>query len=105
MGGEPGEFLRAAESVGRAIADRGPRVPPIAEPTWAALAARPGVRPLPHERRSAMERQLAWARAAGASWDGIEFHVDASGDACVLASRKLSAGEVILTVPGHLMIV
>jgi len=52
-----------------------------------------------------MERQLAWARAAGASWDGIEFHVDASGNASVLASRKLSSGEPILTVPRRLMIV
>ena len=52
-----------------------------------------------------MERQLAWARAAGASWDGIEFHVDASGNASVLARRRLLSGEPILTVPRRLMIV
>jgi protein-histidine N-methyltransferase len=102
---EPGELLRAAESIGRAIAGRGASAPPFVEPTWAALTARPDVRPLPDERRAAMQRQLAWARAAGASWDGIEFHVDASGDASVLASRKLASGETILTIPSHLMLV
>jgi hypothetical protein len=102
---EPGEFLRAAEWIGRAIVDRGAKARPIAEPEWAALAPRPDVPPLPHERRAAIERQAAWAQAAGASWDGIEFHVDASGNASVQASRKLSTGEPILTIPRRLMIV
>jgi hypothetical protein len=52
-----------------------------------------------------MARQLAWAQAAGASWDGIEFHVDASGDVSVLATRNLSSGEPIVTIPRCLMIV
>jgi len=101
----PGEFLRAAELIGRAIADRRASAPPAAEPTWPALAARPDIPAPPDGRRAAIERQLAWARAAGASWDGIEFHVDGSGSASVLASRKLSSGEPILTIPRQLMIV
>jgi hypothetical protein len=102
---EPGERLRAAERIGRAIADRGGSARPLAEPAWAALPARPGGSPSPHDRRAAIDRQLAWARAAGASWDGIEFCVDASGNASVRASRALSSGEPILTVPRSLMIV
>ena len=102
---EPGEFLRAAESIGRAIVDRGASAPRVVEPRWPALAARPDLPVPPHERRAAIERQLAWAQAAGASWDGIEFHVDAGGNASVLASRKLSSGERILTLPRRLMIV
>jgi hypothetical protein len=102
---EPRELLRAAESIGRAIADRGASAPLVAEPTWLALAARPDAPPLPDERRAAIERQLAWARAAGASWDGIEFCIDHSGNASALASRKLSSGEVILTIPRRLMII
>jgi hypothetical protein len=102
---EPGEFLRAAESIGRAIVDRGGRARPPAAPGWAALPARPDVPPAPHERTAAIERQLAWARAAGAAWDGIEFHVDASGNASVRARRTLASGEPILTVPRCLMIV
>lgn len=100
----PGEVLRAAESIGQAIADRGGRARPAVEPAWAALPVRPDV-PSPRERSAAIERQLAWARAAGASWDGIDFQVDASGDASVVARRSLSSGEAILTVPRSLMIV
>lgn len=102
---EPGEFLRAAEWIGRAIVDRGVSARPAVEPGWAALPARPDVRSSPHERTAAIERQLAWARAAGASWDGIEFCVDAGGNASVRASRRLSSGEPILAVPRRLMIV
>jgi SET domain len=102
---DPGEFLRAAESIGRAIAERGGSARPAVEPGWAALPAPPRVPPPPHERAAAIERQLAWAHAAGASWDGIEFCVDARGDASVRARRKLSSGEPILTVPRRLMIV
>lgn len=102
---EPGELLRAAESIGRAIVDRGASAPRAATPRWAALPARPGAAPLAHGRTAAIERQLAWAQAAGASWNGIEFRVDAGGNALVLASRSLSSGEPILTVPRHLMIV
>ncbi|HEX3477515.1 MAG TPA: SET domain-containing protein [Kofleriaceae bacterium] len=102
---EPGEFVRAAESIGRAIVDRGGSARPAVEPGWAALPARPDVSPAPHERAAAIERQLAWARAAGASWDGIEFCVDASGNASVRASRTLSRGEPIVTIPRGLMIV
>jgi histone-lysine N-methyltransferase SETD3 len=104
-GAEPGELLRAAEWIGRAIVDRGVRVPPVMEPAGAALPARPDVPPSPRERTAAIERQLAWAQAAGAAWNGIEFCVDASGNASVRASRKLSAGEPILSVPRGLMIV
>jgi hypothetical protein len=102
---DPGEFLRAAEVIGRAIVERGGSARPVVEPTWAALRARPDVPPAPHERAAAIERQLAWARSAGASWDGIEFHVDVGGNASVRASRRLSSGEPILTVPRCLMIV
>src|SRR4051812_14628319 len=102
---EPGERLRAAEHIGRAIADRGGRPPPVVEPTWAALPARPALPASGHDRAAAIERQLAWARAAGASWDGIEFCVDAGGHASVRARRDLSSGEPILTVPRRLMIV
>jgi hypothetical protein len=101
----PGELLRAAELIGRAIIDRGASVPRVVEATWVALVTRPDVPPPPHERRAAIERLLAWAQAAGASWDGIEFHVDASGDVSVLASRRLASGEPILTVPRRLMVV
>lgn len=102
---EPVELLRAAELIGQAIANRVARTPPAVEPRWPALVPRPGVPPPPHERRAAIERQLAWAQAAGASWNGIEFHVDAGGNASVLATRKLSSGEPILTIPRRLMIV
>jgi histone-lysine N-methyltransferase SETD3 len=101
----PGEFLRAAESIGRAVVERGGSARPAVELGWAALPAPPRVPSPPHERAAAIERQLAWARAAGASWDGIEFCVDASGNASVRARRKLSSGEPILTVPRCLMIV
>jgi hypothetical protein len=102
---EPGEFVRAAEVIGRAIVERGGRARPVVEPAWAGLAARPAVPPSPDERAAAIARQLAWARAAGASWDGIAFHVDAGGNASVRASRTLSSGEPILAVPRCLMIV
>jgi protein-histidine N-methyltransferase len=102
---EPVELLRAAELIGRAIGERGAGAPAVVEPTWRALPARPGAPAHAHDRAAAIERQLAWARDAGASWNGIEFHVDASGNASVLASRKLASGESILTVPRHLMIV
>src|SRR5262245_2866244 len=102
---EPAEFLRAAERIGRAIVDRGASAPPVVEPRWPALAARPGVSPAPRDRAAAMERQLAWAQAGGASWDGIEFRVDASGDALVVASRNLASGEQILTLPRRLMVI
>lgn len=102
---EPGELLRAAESIGRAIVDRGVSARPLAAPGWAALPARPDVPPAPDERTAAIERQLGWARAAGAAWDGIEFHVDASGNASARAVRTLSSGEPILSVPRCLMIV
>jgi hypothetical protein len=102
---EPGELLRAAELLGRSIVDRRASAPPVVAPLWAALPARPDVPLPPHDRTAAIERQLAWARAAGASWDGIEFHVDAGGNASVRASRRLSSGEPILTVPRRLMIV
>jgi hypothetical protein len=100
---EPGELLRAAEQIGRAIADRGASARPVAAREWVALPARPGA--APHERVAAIERQLAWARAAGASWDGIEFHVDAGGNASVRTSRRLASGAPILTIPRRLMIV
>lgn len=104
-GAEPGELLRAAEWIGRAIADRGGRAPAVVEPTWTALPARPDAPPPPRERAAAIERQLTWAQAAGAAWNGIEFCVDPSGNASVRARRKLSVGEPILTVPRGLMIV
>src|SRR5262245_7551445 len=102
---DAGEFLRAAERIGRAIVDRGASAPPVVEPGWPGLTVRPGVSPSAHERTAAIERLVAWAQAAGATWDGIEFHVDARGDALVLASRDLSPGEPILTLPRALMLV
>ncbi len=100
---EPEELLRAAEQIGHAIGDR--RAVPIAERAWTGLPARPSVAASPDERRSAIARVLAWANAAGASWDGIEFHVDADGNASVRASRTISPGAPILTLPRRLMIV
>lgn len=47
---------------------------------------------------------LAWARANGAHWDGIEFRVEANGNAHVVATRSLSAAESILVLPQHAMV-
>lgn len=65
-------------------------------------------RPLPirdvemPERRGAVERQLAWAQAGGAHWDGIEFRF---GDAVkVFATGQLDKGSTILTLPRSLWI-
>jgi histone-lysine N-methyltransferase SETD3 len=102
---DAGAFLSAAERIGRAIVDRGASAPPVVERRWPALPARLDVASSPRERAAAIERQSAWAQAAGASWDGIEFHVNARGDALVLASRKLAPGERILTLPRRLMII
>ncbi len=48
---------------------------------------------------------LAWARAQGASWDGIEFVVDDQGSARGVATRRLAAGDTILTLPRRAMII
>ena len=98
-------LLRAAEVIGRAIGDRRGVMAPIAERAWTALPMRPDAPPAPDERRAAIGRVLAWASAAGARWDGIEVHVDANGDASMLASRAISAGERILSLPRRLMII
>jgi len=103
--GEPEELFRAAEQLGRAIAERGGRARPAVEQPWHALPMRPDVAPAPRERTAATERLLAWARAAGASWDGIDLHIDGRGNASVRVDRKLAAGEPVLRVPRRLMIV
>ena len=102
---EPEALLRAAELIGQAIGDRRLSAPPITEPPWTALPVRPDVPSSPDERRAAIGRVLAWAEAGGASWTGIEFDVDAAGNASVRARRMLSLGEPILTLPRRLMII
>ena len=102
---EPEALLRAAEQIGQAIGERRATAPPVVELPWTALPARPDVPPSPDERRGAIERVLTWAEAGGASWDGIEVHVDTDGNASVRARRTLSPGEAILTLPRRLMIV
>jgi hypothetical protein len=56
-------------------------------------------------RAAAVARLLEWARARGASWNGIEFVVDAGGNVSTVATRALPAGDTILSVPRSLMIV
>ncbi len=106
-GNDPGPeaLLRAAEQIGHAIGGRAASAPRCAEPTWTALPVRSVASPSPHERRAALERALAWAKGAGASWDGIEFPIDADGNASARACRDLSRGEPILTIPRRLMII
>lgn len=72
---------------------------------WVPLPMRPDVPVSPDERRAAVERLLAWARAKGARWDGIAFVVDESGSARGVATRSLAVGESILTLPRALMII
>ncbi len=98
---DPTARLRAAETLGELRASASP---PIADPAWSALPLRPDVPPSPEVRAARVRRLLAWAEAEGASWDGIEFHVDAAGHASVRARRAIAPGEVILTLPRHLMI-
>ena len=69
------------------------------------MPVRPNAPPSADERRSALARLLAWASANGASWDGIEFGVDANGSARGIATRLLAAGEPVLTLPRRLMII
>jgi hypothetical protein len=102
---DPDAFLRAAESIGRAVGDSRARELPITERAWFSLPARPVVRSSPGERKLAIARLLAWAEAGGARWDGLAFAVDADGNAAVRASRALSPGELLLALPRHLMIV
>ncbi len=102
---EPEALLRAAELIGPAVGDRRAGAPPIAELPWTVLPMRPDLPPSPDERRAALGRVLAWAEAGGASWDGIEFVVDADGNASARARRMLSPGEPILTLPRRLMII
>jgi len=102
---DPDAFLRAAESIGRAVGDRRARELPITERAWLPLPACPVVPPSPDERKAAIARLLAWAEAGGARWDGLEFDVDANGNALVRACRTVSPGELLLTLPRHLMIV
>lgn len=98
---EPDELLRAAEAIGPALAS----MPARADDGWEPLPMRPDPPASPDERRAAIARMLAWARVGGASWDGIEVHVEASGNASIRASRALAAGETILSVPRTLMII
>src|SRR4051812_29607254 len=71
---EPEAWLSAAEQIGRAIGDRTPA--PVVDRGWLALPSRPIDPPTPERRRSALDRQLAWARAAGIEWNGVTFDVD-----------------------------
>jgi hypothetical protein len=102
MSVEPDDLLREAERIGHEVGDRPAAV---AERPWVALPLRSDVPPSPEERRGAIARVLAWARARDASWDGIDVVVDAHGNASVRASRMISSGEPILTLPRRLMIV
>jgi len=102
---DPDAFLRAAEAIGRAVGDARARAAPIPEHAWIALPARAVAPASPDERRLAIARLLAWAKAGGARWDGLEFVVDADGNAAVRACRTVSPGELLLTLPRHLMLV
>lgn len=100
---EPEDILRGVERLGSALADRRPFATP--ERPWTALPVRAESASPPPARRAAIERMLAWARAGGASWDGIAFDVDDAGNASVRASRPLSPGEPVLRMPRHLMVI
>lgn len=97
-------LLRAAEEIGQAIGDRPANVAPAGKP-WTALPLRTVEPRSADERRAAVERALAWARDVGATWDGIEFPIDADGNAAARASRDLARGDVILSIPRRLMII
>ena len=101
---EPEALLRAAEQIGGTIGDRAITTP-RAEHVWTPLPLRTVVPPSPAERAAAIDRALAWAKDAGASWNGIEFPVDGDGNACARASRDLARGEPILQIPRRLMII
>jgi len=98
---EPEALLRAAEAIGGAVGVRRAIAP--ASAPWVALPLR-GAAPAPENRRAAIARLLAWAAAGGARWDGIEFPVDAEGNASVRATRALAPGEQIVALPRHLMV-
>lgn len=78
--------------------------PPLADPTWPALPARPGPHPTAAQRGAAIARLRAWAIAGGARLDGVALHVDAAGDGSMRAARAIAAGETLLTIPRRLML-
>ncbi len=96
----PDVLLRAAETLASP-----PTNLPIAEPAWVALPTRRLTSPSRDERRAAIARLMVWAKAGGATWDGIELRVDANGHGAIVAGRPLLVGESILTLPRALMIV
>ncbi len=102
---DPDAFLRAAESIGQTVGEGRTSAVPLSERAWIPLPARAVVPPSPDERKLAIARLLAWAEAGGARWDGLEFDVDANGSALVRACRTVSPGELLLTLPRHLMII
>jgi hypothetical protein len=72
---------------------------------WLPLPARLNAPPSADERRVALERLIAWTAAQGATWNGIEWRVDATGGAGIVATRALAVGDTILTLPRHAMII
>ncbi|CAN5912075.1 hypothetical protein BH11MYX3_BH11MYX3_26100 [soil metagenome] len=102
MSPEPDDLLRWAERIAH---EMGGRPADTADPPWVALPLRCDLPPSPAERSAAIERVLAWARSGGASWDGIEFVVDAHGNAAVRARRMIGSGTAILSLPRRLMLV
>lgn len=99
----PEAFLRAALEIGRAIGSR--RSAPPVTAAWEPLPHRAGAPASAEERTRAVARSLAWAGARGVRWDGLDVRVDAAGGAAIHAARALAAGEEILVLPRHAMIV
>ena len=96
-------FLRSAIEIACVIGDRR-SAPPEAAP-WEPLPQRAVAAPPAQERDRAVARALAWAAEQGARLNGIAVRVDPTGGAAIHATRALSAGEQILVVPRHLMLI
>lgn len=81
-----------------------PPAAPLADPTWAALPARPGPPPTAAQRAAAVARLRTWAIDGGARLDGVTLSVDAAGDGAVRAARAIAVGETLLAIPRRLML-
>lgn len=79
-------------------------VPPLPDPTWAALPTRTSAPPGGSARAAAVARLQAWALEGGARLDGVALSVDAAGDGAVRAARAIAVGERLLTIPRALMV-
>ena len=79
-------------------------VPPLPDPTWAALPTRTSAPPGGSARAAAVARLQAWALEGGARLDGVALSVDAAGDGAVRAARAIAVGERLLAIPRALMV-